>query len=60
MKTVKSNLRLKAIKDENLKKKTKTLHIASHRIGELVGDELPHQGNGGRPLLSNLKRWGKS
>lgn len=29
---------------------------ASYRVGELVGDELPHQCDCRRPLLSNLKR----
>lgn len=32
---------------------------ASYRVGELVGDELPHQRDGRRPLLSNLKRRNK-
>lgn len=39
--------------DSNLLIKHRT---ASYRVGELVGDELPHQRDGRCPLLSNLRR----
>lgn len=34
----------------------KRQRAGSHRVGELVGDELPHQRDGRRPLLADLKR----